>query len=680
MLLVNCRGTLLNPEEMMAPTIKENSTRSDIAYKLHINHDFVRFIEQFEDDLDIVFYSDYLPLDAVRNILKKAGLTDSNNKVRHTLAFVGQRDVDSRMDKIVANKFASGEKIAIVLDTNKGYNKLCSFLEEHINDIFSQIKLYSVYTRLYTNSGSSFAGLTHNRQKSERESYFFADSVVDISNFIACLLSKPQKAGFFYFNEDAKSSRKRYYLFDYYPIGEGASIEEPFSEEMFKQIKGDSSKSGIPNFFCSTIANLINESDRSIGSCAFVIIPSHTAGAWNSHLANSIKKCLVDKYNLIDSRYAIERISTIPKQSTTNQRDIVTQISSLRFDLKKIGNATSIILLDDITTSGVSVDACRKVIGDSGFKGEIFSFAVGGTQSQIFCISPLKYNIFSTSKPKGDIGYIFDLDGTLLDSSIAKIFRDKGEWENAYSHIPEMRPYHFVIAAIRELISREKDVAVVTSSVSRYCYNVLHYLGIETDSITTVCYHDSNNHKPDAEPYKIAIASMQHDNSTIVSIGDEMIDIKACYNLERETGINTIPILLNLQSNSLSSEEDQNFEAKAYQQFNDEVDFMFSSELFFKDLSKSQMLYQFAAQVDKRYFASKNFQEWLERIGMLKTQNGSRIPTEKGEKCGIRLEKIQTKDGKTIDSVRFSIDAQKKILKILKSDSSGHLLHTKTNE
>lgn len=124
------------------------------------------------------------------------------------------------------------------------------------------------------------------------------------------------------------------------------------------------------------------------------------------------------------------------------------------------------------------------------------------------------------------MGVIFDLDQTIIDSRIAYEKRKNGDWKAAYALIPQMRPYYGVVELIHRLLEDGIKVAIVTSSPRSYCERVLSFLGI-TDVIT-VCYHDTEHHKPDPEPILKAISRMgNQEGRRIVAIGDEEKDVIA---------------------------------------------------------------------------------------------------------------------------------------------------------
>ena len=124
------------------------------------------------------------------------------------------------------------------------------------------------------------------------------------------------------------------------------------------------------------------------------------------------------------------------------------------------------------------------------------------------------------------MGVIFDLDQTIINSSIAYQARRNRDWQLVYSLIPKMKPYTRVVELIKAMVNQGIEVAIVTSSPRPYCTKVLNYLGIT--NVITVCYHDTQKHKPDPEPMLLAISKMKNqEGKKIIAIGDEENDIIA---------------------------------------------------------------------------------------------------------------------------------------------------------
>lgn len=124
------------------------------------------------------------------------------------------------------------------------------------------------------------------------------------------------------------------------------------------------------------------------------------------------------------------------------------------------------------------------------------------------------------------MGVIFDLDQTIIDSRIAQAERTNRNWNSVYELIPSMRPYKDIVNLIHELLKQGIEVAVVTSSPRPYCERILNWLGIT--GVVTVCYHDTEKHKPYPDPLLEAVKRMKNQNGKkIIVIGDEENDVLA---------------------------------------------------------------------------------------------------------------------------------------------------------
>lgn len=129
------------------------------------------------------------------------------------------------------------------------------------------------------------------------------------------------------------------------------------------------------------------------------------------------------------------------------------------------------------------------------------------------------------------MGIIFDLDQTIIDSSIAYAERHAKDWHSVYKLIPSMRPYHRIVSFIKLAVNMGIKVAVVTSSPRPYCEKVLEYMDIT--GVITVCWHDTMRHKPDPEPLLLAIDKMgNQEGKKIIVIGDEESDIIAANKID----------------------------------------------------------------------------------------------------------------------------------------------------
>lgn len=120
---------------------------------------------------------------------------------------------------------------------------------------------------------------------------------------------------------------------------------------------------------------------------------------------------------------------------------------------------------------------------------------------------------------------IFDLDQTLIDSSIAEALRTQRNWSAVKKLIPEFTIYDGIRDVLQFIEDNNIRMCIVTSSISNYCNSVLSHWGINSEF--QVCYHDTNSRKPDPEPILTAIQRFGCENTQILSVGDRNIDIIA---------------------------------------------------------------------------------------------------------------------------------------------------------
>lgn len=123
------------------------------------------------------------------------------------------------------------------------------------------------------------------------------------------------------------------------------------------------------------------------------------------------------------------------------------------------------------------------------------------------------------------MGVIFDLDQTLIDSSIAEAYRKSRQWKSVYSLIPQFTQYNGVDEALLFLHENNIPVCIVTSSISDYCNKVLSHWKFNVSN--KVCYHDTSNRKPHPAPILKAVSLIKSVPYKTLSFGDRDIDIEA---------------------------------------------------------------------------------------------------------------------------------------------------------
>lgn len=133
---------------------------------------------------------------------------------------------------------------------------------------------------------------------------------------------------------------------------------------------------------------------------------------------------------------------------------------------------------------------------------------------------------------------IFDLDQTLINSSIAEAHRNRRDWRGANSLIPQMEVYDGIAEILAYVQQKGIKAAIVTSSPSNYCNRIVqHHQWLFP---VVVCFHDTNRHKPNPDPILLAIEKLGNPPvSEIYSLGDTDTDIIA----SKRAGVKSVACL-----------------------------------------------------------------------------------------------------------------------------------------
>jgi HAD superfamily hydrolase (TIGR01549 family) len=117
---------------------------------------------------------------------------------------------------------------------------------------------------------------------------------------------------------------------------------------------------------------------------------------------------------------------------------------------------------------------------------------------------------------------LFDLDLTLIDSEPVAELRRQRRWTEVYQAIPRLKAYPGIDRLLQRLNVHHIPVCVVTSSPRPYCQRILaHHQWPVTH---TICYHDTQQHKPHPAPLHAALERLDCHHTQAIAIGDDPND------------------------------------------------------------------------------------------------------------------------------------------------------------
>lgn len=159
--------------------------------------------------------------------------------------------------------------------------------------------------------------------------------------------------------------KKRVHLGTYHPYWGGRNQRfDDFSVRILdvKEARGD-----FLDYFCPKLEEMLNP------QCEFalVVFPSHDPANTNSGI-RQIAQRLARKNNWVDATHCLKRHTKVPKQATNGSRKVSTHLRSIKIVDLPLIQKQPVLLLDDVTTTGTSLNAASRILERAGV--EYFQF------------------------------------------------------------------------------------------------------------------------------------------------------------------------------------------------------------------------------------------------------------------------------------------------------------------
>ena len=120
---------------------------------------------------------------------------------------------------------------------------------------------------------------------------------------------------------------------------------------------------------------------------------------------------------------------------------------------------------------------------------------------------------------------IFDLDLTLVDTTIAEPYRSKRDWNGAYSVLPQCAVYDGLEEVFAVIRNYNFTTCIVSTSPRPYVEKVVQQFNLPINHI--LAYHDAKPIKPHPAPMLKALEMLECDAKSAISFGDRVIDIQS---------------------------------------------------------------------------------------------------------------------------------------------------------
>ena len=231
--------------------------------------------------------------------------------------------------------------------------------------------------------------------------------------------------------------------------------------------------SALEAFADCILSNLGNGFD------CLAVVPSHCSDIDTSGI-KVLSKEISRRMKLVDATSCLIRHKTIEKLSTGGNRSIETHLKSIQVVNKELIESKNVLLLDDVSTTGNSLKACKQLLELAGVK-TVKSFVLGKTTRL------------------GEDLELFDLQYSAIQERIEEEvnYSERQSDQEAYSDYELISNYHELE---REYLSEkffhygsisEEEYYEQSCGLDEYCCNLSRDIYLENDGFIQSINYDA---------------------------------------------------------------------------------------------------------------------------------------------------------------------------------------------
>lgn len=165
------------------------------------------------------------------------------------------------------------------------------------------------------------------------------------------------------------------YLYPYYPLRDRNDKKSREVYQVFKK-DWDTYFAGICEELSGAVQEYFDEDSRSWLTIAVTVMPSHTKGMYGKNLT-ALAGVLAGRFGFRDCTYLIQRTRDKAKSTDGGIRSVDAHLETIGLAGEIDRSVDIYIVLDDITTSGSSLEAAKRLLVAGGVDaGSVIKMAV----------------------------------------------------------------------------------------------------------------------------------------------------------------------------------------------------------------------------------------------------------------------------------------------------------------